>query len=149
LKVRLDWDSAGDMDLHLLNPTATQWQRNSDCHYANCEGVILEWGVPGAFDDPRLSRDVTTRRGPERIVIDHPQPGVYRIGVNAFDGRSNVTVRIECGNTPQVRVLGPVNVGGTGEKFWRVADVEMRAGGSCAIRPISPRAGRPRDFGRR
>jgi hypothetical protein len=139
LAVRLDWDSAGDMDLHLLNPTATRWSRHDDCNYLNCEGG-LEWGLPGPLDNPTLSSDVTSRLGPERIVIQHPQPGTYRVGVDAYSGRSNVTVRIECGTGPRVRTLGPLNLGRSGERFWRVANIDIRSDGTCDIRPMAERA---------
>ncbi len=147
LLVRLEWDSAGDMDLHMLNPTATRWSGHDDCNYANCEGG-LEWGVASDLDNPSLSRDVTSRLGPERIVIQHPQPGTYRVGVDAYDGRSNVRVHIECGHLPKTRNLGPLNLGASGERFWRVADVEIRSDGSCGISPLREVATR-REWDRR
>lgn len=144
LRVEMFWDTDGtDMDLHLLNPTATRWFSSDDCYYANCLGGRLSWGGPGPEDDPSLDLDNTSGRGPENINIDEPFPGTYRVGVHAFRGNGRVSVRIYCGgSTTEPRVtFGPTALlargGGGARDFWRVADVTIEAGGRCTVTPLT------------
>ncbi len=140
LRIEMFWDSDGtDMDTHLLNPGARRWYNDDDCYYANCTGGRLEWGDPGADDNPSLDIDDTDGFGPENINIDEPENGTYRVGVEAYSGTARqVTVRIYCGgSTTEPRAtVGPVALsggrGGRDDDFWRVADVEIR-GGSCTV----------------
>jgi hypothetical protein len=149
LLVRLNWDERSDMDLHLLSPAATRWGNAQDCHYANCEGTPLPWGGPTGGDDPVLDRDGLSV-SPERTIIAHPAPGVYRVGIDAFDLRtSTVRVHIECGHAPRSADFGPIDMGQDGDhRFWRVADVQIEADGSCTINPLAGRA-RTREFDHR
>ena len=146
------WDTdTGDMDLHLLNPTATSWTSDGDCYYGNCNvsnGANLEWGGPGIHDNPRLDIDDLTGFGPENINIATPVPGTYRVGVHAYSGGAGhrITVRIYCGGstTEPRRTFGPVTIrargGATDNDFWRVADVTV-TGTSCTITDLSRPSG--------
>lgn len=143
LRVEVTWDSSGDMDTHLLAPTARMWgDNNLDCYYANCIHERRNWGsAASAEDDPSLDLDNTTAFGPENTNIETPADGTYRVGVHAFSGTSNVTVNVYCGGSTTVprQTFGPVNV--TDRLIWRVADVEI-SGNDCRITDLS-RAGRP------
>ncbi len=143
LRVEMFWDTdRTDMDLHLLSPRATAWTNPEDCYYANCVGGGLNWGPGGADDDPRLDIDDTNGFGPENTNIDEPENGTFRVGVHAFRGRGNVTVRIYCGGdrmTP-ARTIGPVPV--SDQNLWKVADVEID-GLDCTITELTNAAGQP------
>jgi hypothetical protein len=147
-----------DVDLHLLRPGSEFWFSNvGDCHWRNCTGSGLPWGAAGTeADDPRLDLDVVTGFGPENINIDEPYPGVYRVGVDFWDGHgwstADVTVNIYCGaaSTTPTRTFGPTRLGlntatsRDDNDFWVVADVEIREGGlPCAVTDLST-SGRPR-----
>lgn len=150
LRVEMFWDTDNsDMDLHLLNPTATEWTSDGDCYWSNCisgRGGRLEWGAPGPDDNPRLDIDNVSGRGPENINITRPVPGTYRVGVHAYRGSGGpthrVTVRIYCGGstTEPQRTFGPITLGTrrshTENDFWRVADVTLTASG-CTIADLS------------
>lgn len=153
LRVEMFWDTDGtDMDLHLLNPTGTEWEGHDDCHFRNCDGgAVLEWGAPGPADNPRLDIDDTNGFGPENINIMRPQPGTYRVAVHAWASgvATRVTVRIYCGGsttTPR-ETFGPVTLRPTssstaGRDFWRVADVTISSGG-CTITDLRRPDGQP------
>lgn len=152
LRVEMFWDTPGtDMDLHLLNPSATGWGPsggNDDCYFGNCVSGggtgRLEWGAPGTDDNPRLDIDDTNGFGPENINILRPQPGTYRVGVHAYrgSGPNAVTVRIYCGGSTTVpqQTFGPVTLrdhgGASSADLWRVADVTISAAG-CTIADLS------------
>ncbi|MBW2462970.1 MAG: hypothetical protein JRH11_15060 [Deltaproteobacteria bacterium] len=155
LRIEINWDTNGtDMDTHLLRPLpeGTSWFNDNDCYYANCNdesGAVLEWGNPGLEDNPRLDLDDTGGFGPENINVDEPQPGIYRVGVHAFRGNGRVTVRIYCGGSTTMprQSFGPTLLRGSGgprpNDFWRVADVEVTAAGTCRITELLSPAGRP------
>jgi hypothetical protein len=156
LRIEVNWDTDGtDMDTHLLRPLpeGTSWFNDNDCYYANCSelgGDILEWGAPGMDDNPRLDLDVTTGFGPENINVDVPRPGVYRVGVHAFQGSGRVTVRVYCGGTTTTprQTFGPTTLRGSAadrfaNDFWRVADVEIMGAATCRITELRDAAGRP------
>jgi hypothetical protein len=143
------WDTDGtDMDLHLLSPIAKRWfdeDSNQDCFYSTCGDPPPNWGDPNTgSDDPHLDIDDTDGFGPENINIDRPAPGVYRVGVHAFQGLANkVTVRIYCGGsrlTPHT-TMGPVPL--FEDQVWRVADVEIFADGHCDVRSLALPDGSP------
>ncbi len=143
LRLEVNWDTATDMDTHLLNPVATQWEDNNDCFYQNCRGERLDWGVPGVNeDDPRLDIDDTNGFGPENINIDVPADGPYRAGVVAFSGDARVTMRIYCGGSrlEPAETFGPVLV--RSGQLWRVADIEID-GVDCTITPLLTPGGAP------
>ncbi len=98
------WNHANDdMDLHLLNSTGTleDWFWNSDCYYVNCTGNGVEWGNPGAADNPTLDLDDIYGTGPENINIQSPSDTSYTVIVHDYQGSTpdyqganNVTVNI-------------------------------------------------------
>lgn len=134
LRIEVSWDTATDMDTHLLRPSATEWQGDGDCYYANCNPG-LEWGTPGVDDNPRLDIDDTDGFGPENINIDVPEDGVFRAGILAFRGRANVTMRIYCGGSrlDPALTIGPVAIGN--RELWRAADIEID-GFECEIEEL-------------
>jgi hypothetical protein len=145
LRVELFWDIAGDVDLHLLHPTADAWFTDpGDCYYMNCNssvGDVLEWDAAGTADNPRLDLDDIPGDGPENINVDLPVTGhTYRVGVHHFtsSGCRSATVRIYCGDislTPVATYVRSVCAnGGSGNRdVWRVADVRWNGGGVCAV----------------
>jgi len=148
LRIEMSWDTTGtDMDLHLLRPGGSMWTTEEDCHFRNCDPPdVLEWFTPGPDDNPRLDIDDTDGLGPENINITTPDPGTYRVAVHNWSGAgpNATTVRIYCGGsttTPQ-QVIGPVDLRGGSDDFWRVADVEITRTG-CRITPLTTPDGRP------
>jgi hypothetical protein len=153
IRVEMFWDTDGtDMDTHLLRPEGRSWFDDNDCYYGNCNestGAVLEWGMPGLEDNPRLDLDNTSGRGPENINIDRPYAGTYRVGIHAFRGNGRVTVRIYCGGSETMprQTFGPVLLRGAGgssfdNDFWRVADIEI-SGATCRITSLATAAGTP------
>ena len=133
LRIEVSWDTATDMDTHLLRPSGVAWQQNNDdCYYANRNP---EWGVPGDDDNPRLDIDDTDGFGPENINIDVPEDGVFRAGILAFRGRANVTMRIYCGGSrlEPALTIGPVAI--QNSELWRAADIEID-GIECSIEEL-------------
>lgn len=140
LRVEMFWDTRfTDMDVHVMDPAGTRWFTALDCNYSNCRGGTgLPWGGTGVEDNPRLDIDDTNGLGPENINIQEPVPGTYRVAVDAFQGRGNVSVRIYCGGsvTTPVATFGPSLLAGTGW-MWRVADVTVRGPGDCTVTPLA------------
>lgn len=138
LRVEVFWNTDGtDMDTHLLRPSGTTWFTDDDCYYGNCPGG-LSWPPAGTDDDPALDIDDTDGFGPENINIDLPIDGTYRVGIDAFRGAADVTVRIYCGGstTEPRQTFGPVRIDSTPNDFWRVADVTTSPGG-CTITDLA------------
>ncbi len=141
LRIELSWNTTGDVDLHLLHPSATAWWNNpNDCYYANTRP---SWDS-GAATSPNLDVDNVVSFGPENIRIDGPVIGsTYRVGVHAYsrvDSGSDATVRIYCGNgtTPTRTFMHSVRSQTTSASndFWRVADVRMDSASTCTITAI-------------
>jgi hypothetical protein len=140
LRVELTWSTPGDVDLHVLHPSATAWFTSPlDCYYANTRPT-WDGAMPAS---PRLDVDNVTANGPENIRVDEPAAGyVYRVGVHAFgrvDSGTMATVRIYCGGaaTPtQTLVRAVSSRGGAANDFWRVADVRMDSPSRCTITPL-------------
>jgi hypothetical protein len=135
----LFWDIAGDVDLHLIHPSAATWFSSPyDCYYSNTRP---SWDAAGTADDPRLDIDDIPGDGPENINIDVPVVGqTYRVGVHHYrsDGCRSATIRIYCGDislTPVGTYTRSVcaNGGGSARDFWRVVDVRWNGGDSCSL----------------
>lgn len=149
LRIEMFWNTPRtDMDLHLLNPSATAWFNANDCYYANCPRGLM-WPPDGAENDPSLDLDDTDGFGPENINIEEPAPGTYRVGVHAFSGDGGVTVRIYCGGsrTEPRATFGPTRLddrsGSSSRDFWRVADVAIDGVGRCTVTERLDATGRP------
>jgi hypothetical protein len=106
---------------------------------------VLDWGGPGTADDPHLDIDDTNGFGPENTNIDEPANGTYRVGVHAFSGSGNVTVRIYCGGdrTTPIAEIGPVAIGTGARQFWRVADVDITGPALCTVTELVGADGTP------
>ncbi len=144
LRIELFWDSAPDMDLHLLHPEASNWHTALDCYYANCVGGSgLPWYSSGDADNPRLDIDDVSSYGPENINVDVPEPGTYRVGVHAYFGDSqSVTVRVYCGGstTSPRATYGPVAL--PDNSLWRIVDVTITSSG-CTLTDLANPGGSP------
>lgn len=144
LRVEIFWNTDGtDMDTHVMSPIGTMWSSGDDCYFGNCQGgSFLEWGAPGEDDNPHLDIDDTDGFGPENINVDRPVPGVYRVGVHAYRGAADVTVRIYCGGTTTEprQTFGPVFITSSSSDFWRIADVAID-GTSCTITDLATAGG--------
>jgi hypothetical protein len=71
LRVELSWTTTGDVDLHLLHPTATAWFMSPlDCYYANTTPT-WDGAVPAS---PRLDVDNVVAMGPGGSVDGEGPP---------------------------------------------------------------------------
>jgi uncharacterized protein YfaP (DUF2135 family) len=135
LTITLTWDTASDMDLHLLRGAETPFFDSlDDCFYGNCVSSSPDWGPTGSVGDPSLDIDDTGGFGPENIRLDQVETDlIYRVGVDAFSGvptqnRVGVTFQgatIEC---------GPVLLqSGTVDDMLVVAIIDAQPGGDGAF----------------
>ncbi len=84
LEVRLDWDGATDLDVHLLAPDGTYFGAG-DCWYGEPEP---DWGVLGLdADDPGYSTDVEDGAGTEVITLAAPEVGEFQVLVHFYNPR--------------------------------------------------------------
>jgi hypothetical protein len=102
-----------------------------DCHFANCQGGGLDWGVPGADDDdPWLDDDDISGNGPENVRIEVPEAGNFEVWVHDYpsysgSGENRAHIRVWTGPTlvfEDVRLV-------TGEGSWsHFLDIDARNG---------------------
>jgi hypothetical protein len=149
IRVEVSWNTDyTDIDTHLLHVAgATGWFSSPlDCYYANRTPA---WDAGGTADDPRLDIDDVEGFGPENINVDSPVAGAtYRVGIHYYDddiwnGATNVTVRIYCGDiatTPVATYTRNLTNGGggsTANDFWRVANIVWNGADSCTVSAIN------------
>ncbi|MFK8000317.1 MAG: hypothetical protein AB8H86_12015 [Polyangiales bacterium] len=87
LEFILEWDTRGDVDLHVVRPDGVL------IYYARQRGPLDSGGFSGELDV-----DDTSGTGPERISFVDPEAGEYLVCVNNFGGVDettswNVTIR--------------------------------------------------------
>lgn len=153
--LELLWDTATDLDLHLVTAPGegrlcNELTAPADCFWRDCEPACAT--TPGchafAWDpssppyqgpNPRLDKDNRTGYGPENIRIAAPAPGRYRIYVQYFAAPTAPDV-------PPTRATVRVYVDGsiaaeyrrslTAERqVWAVADLVWSTGGEVVARP--------------
>ena len=109
-RIELFWANPDDMDLHLLNPSATSADAHNgpnDCYFAN---RTPDWGVSGySNDNPALDLDDINGLGPENInIVDPasaPHDGWYQVFVHDYPSTqiymaaNDVTVQIYLNGT--------------------------------------------------
>ena len=84
LEVRLDWDGATDLDVHLLGPEGTYFGEG-DCWYGEPEP---DWAVEGlGSDDPEYAADVEDGEGAESITLAAPEAGEFQVLVHFYNPR--------------------------------------------------------------
>jgi pimeloyl-ACP methyl ester carboxylesterase len=99
VRVQLTWDTDGtDVDLHLVRPGGTLFEKPSDCYFSN---KTPDWGESGnPLDDPALDFDETGGFGAENIVLKpfsgRLDSGKYEVYVNYWRGNvvTNATVTV-------------------------------------------------------
>ena len=76
-----------DFDLHLIYG-AGEVTTDQDCHYENCIGQSLDWGITGVTEDnPMLVIDDIAGTGPERIEVNQPDSNAeYTVIVHDYPG---------------------------------------------------------------
>lgn len=133
LWVEMFWSLTGDdMDLHVLRPDG-ELLTDGDCHYDNCIGGRLDWGVAGvSSDDPNLDMDDIAETGPENVNILQPESGVFSIYVHDYptseskhSGSNAVTVNIFLGG--EQAWTGTKDVAGE-DTFTEFATVDWPSG---------------------
>ena len=141
-RVELYWDAEDDFDLHLIEANDGSGNQGStwsdgDCHFGNCQGLGLDWGVAGdIYDNPYLDLDDIGGFGPENINITDPAlspyEGWYRVMVHDYtgsttdnEGTTNGTVTIYL-NQVLVQTYS-FSMSGDGDEYW-VAQIQACAG---------------------
>lgn len=87
--VDLEREGSGDLDLHLLHPSAGSWfTAPFDCYFDN---PAPDWGqLDNPRDNPFLDRDDFSASGPENLTLAVPEDtsvieGEYIIGVDYYE----------------------------------------------------------------
>ena len=103
IAVTLTWSRTGaDVDLHVIRPGGTFFERPSDCCYCNPNP---EWGVVGQpQDNPFLDRDDLVGPGPEKFNLSEAETGEYQVVAHFFSDTQNSPVDV----TLEVSVRGTV-----------------------------------------
>jgi|GEM_PF-589424 len=123
LRAVLDWDSGGDVDVHLLGPGGALFA-DGDCYFADPRP---RWGSSmTSDDDPWLIQDAETAPGHEEIAMVEPAPGTYALfahyledyGQGATAARATLILDEQTEAASQWNVILP-----TGCTLWHVADV--------------------------
>lgn len=156
LRVELNWDGLGDVDLHLHNGAMTPWfgqgGNADDCFYANCAessqpaGPIWDpLSLPYEGGNPALDLDNIVGFGPENIRVDSVAAGdTFTIGLHYFwdhgHGPRTSTINVYCGRVAaptatytSTAMVGLDQGGCTQNDFWKVATVTFTSTNSCAI----------------
>lgn len=81
LRVTTVWDHGGaDWELHLVKPGGAINDNATDCTWTSCVNTRPDWGVLGSVDDdPKKDVDWLGSYGPENILLDGLEPGVYTV----------------------------------------------------------------------
>jgi hypothetical protein len=90
--VQLSWDSASDLDLHLLESGGRVFDSPTDCNYCDANPA---WGVAGGADNPSLDWDAIDGFGPETTTIEAPSPGLYTVDVHYY-GKDGFDTCVNC-----------------------------------------------------
>ena len=101
----LNWDTATDVDLHLVRPGGSMFVDADDCHYGSRSP---DWGELGVTtDNPFLDRDDLDGFGPETINLADAPAGRYSVWAHHYSALG-LSVTAE----PSVSIfLGGVMVG--------------------------------------
>ncbi|MEW5847689.1 MAG: hypothetical protein AB2A00_02705 [Myxococcota bacterium] len=124
LRTILEWESGGDVDIHLLAPGGTLFG-SGDCHFADPRP---EWGNELSDDNPTLIHDTESAPGLEEIAVVEPAPGTYALYAHYFDaydqGAAMVSARIIIDERSEVALQRNQNLAGSCA-LWHVADVQF------------------------
>lgn len=141
-RVELYWSEQDDFDLHLMEANdgsgnqGDPWT-SGDCHFGNCQGLGLDWGVGGNdYDNPYLDLDDIPGTGPENINITDPAlapyDGWYRVMVHDYtgstednEGSTSGTVNIYLNQILQQTYT--FSMSGDGDEYW-VAQIHWPSG---------------------
>jgi hypothetical protein len=124
LHVELTWDSAPDLDLHLLTSSGELFLEPYDCNFCN---VNPDWGVLlTGSDNPSLDLDARQNPpGKENINIDNPADDTYSIKVHYYEdnggGDVTATVHVYLYGIEEAtfsRVLGSNDVWDVAQIVW-------------------------------
>ncbi len=128
IHVQLVWDSEADFNVHYLHSASTEgWESDLDIHWGN---TTADWGSGDgqpdgdASNDPMLDIDDINGFGPENI--NHPMPAdtTFYVGVDAYSGSGNATLRIFLGDVK----VWEETVGLDEKEWWAAAAIDWAAG---------------------
>ncbi len=126
IAINLTWTSTNaDIDLHLLRPGGSFFDRPDDCCFCNTNP---DWGVANQNqDNPFLDRDDLFGPGPENINLTQAENGEYQVVVHYFNDRGDgpVSVNVEV----QIRgvVVGNETVTIGGSERWIAGRIQWNS----------------------